>query len=219
MPTEQATKPTHCPNCGAKLPEQPLSLCSYCAMPLGLEAPQAGPGGESPHAGRIARIEEHESYAGIRDTPPPESHAYYKGHTSIFRGRWLVAFGIAVLALGALTSSAGTAFLWSLPALLAYALLGAGVVSIVRGTACCKEAQRLPVLVRPGMIVDRRSDTSIRGWTGDTTYYFTIEFADGVRAEFAYPGRGAHEEPYTTNLPGVAFTRGTQLLAFRHVRV
>ena len=104
-------------------------------------------------------------------------------------------------------------------ALVAYLLVGLGATQVVRGTRRAKEAVRLPLLVRPAMIVDRRSDTSIRGWTGDTTYHFTIEFADGARAEFAYPGRGAHEEPYTTNLPGVAFTRGTQLLVFRHVRV
>ena len=32
-----AERPTHCPNCGLALPEQPLSLCAYCAMPIGLE--------------------------------------------------------------------------------------------------------------------------------------------------------------------------------------
>lgn len=218
MATEQATKRTHCPNCGARLPEQPLSLCSYCAMPLGLDRPATRPGGESPHAARIAKIEEHESFPAIRETAPPESPDYYRGRSDIFRGRWLVAVGIAFGVVGAF-SGEGVSYLWSVPALLAYALIGLGALSIVRGAQRSRSALALPLLVRPGLIVDRRSDTSLRGWGGDTTYYFTIEFADGVRAEFAYPGRGAHEEPYTTNLPGVAFTRGTQLLAFRHVRV
>ncbi len=63
------------------------------------------------------------------------------------------------------------------------------------------------------------SDTSLAGLSGDTVYHFTIEFKDGASAEFSFPGRGAHEEPYVTNLPGVAYTRGTRLLAFRHIRV
>ena len=106
MPTEQATKRTHCPNCGAKLPEQPLSLCAYCAMPLGLDRPETAPGGTSPHAARIAKIEEHESWPEIRDSLPPESPLYYRARADAFRGRWLMALGAAVLAIGGLASTA-----------------------------------------------------------------------------------------------------------------
>ena len=87
------------------------------------------------------------------------------------------------------------------------------------GVAMQAEAVERPLLKRPGLIVDRRSDTSIRGWNGFTTYYFTIEFEDGGAGEFRFPGLGAQEDPYPTNLPGVAYTRGTELLHFRHIRV
>ena len=72
---------------------------------------------------------------------------------------------------------------------------------------------------RAGLILDRRSETEIRGWSGSTCYYFEIEFEGGISGEFAYPGRGASEEPYVNNLPGVAYTRGETLLAFKHIRV
>ena len=82
-----------------------------------------------------------------------------------------------------------------------------------------REAVALPLLKRAGLILDRRSETLLRGWTGSTMYYFKIEFEDGVVGEFAYAGRGAHEDPYVNNLPGVAYTRGPTLLHFKHVRV
>ena len=69
------------------------------------------------------------------------------------------------------------------------------------------------------VIVDRGSTTELQGWGGRTTYSFRIEFEGGIVGEFARPGGGANEEPYVTNLPGVAYTRGQELLAFRHVRV
>lgn len=94
-----------------------------------------------------------------------------------------------------------------------------GVWLILRGRAARKQAIALPLLKRPALILDRRSDTRIRGWGGFTIYYFELEFEDGTRAEFRYPGRGTSEEPYVTNLPGVAFTRGADLLLFKHIRV
>ena len=94
-----------------------------------------------------------------------------------------------------------------------------GAVWIYRGRARKREAVALPLLKRAGLILDRRSETVLRGWTGSTTYYFKIEFEDGVVGEFAYEGRGAQEDPYVNNLPGVAYTRGPTLLHFRHVRV
>ena len=78
---------------------------------------------------------------------------------------------------------------------------------------------KLPLLVRPAIVLDRRSETEMGYWNGRTTYYFTIELEGGIRGEFAYPGRGAQEEPYVNNLPGVAYTRGPTLLHFKHIRV
>ena len=96
---------------------------------------------------------------------------------------------------------------------------GAGIHLGRTGRAMRKDAVALPLLRRAGLIVDRRSETEIRGWGGRTTYYFKVEFEEGIVGEFRYPGLGAQEDPYATNLPGVAYTRGTELLHFRHIRV
>ena len=103
--------------------------------------------------------------------------------------------------------------------IVATGLLALATYLFSQGRTLQKSSISRPLLRRPGLIVDRRSETKIRGWGGRTTYYFKIELEDGVVGEFRYPGLGAREEPYATNLPGVAYTRGEDLLLFRHIRV
>ncbi len=103
--------------------------------------------------------------------------------------------------------------------LVGVGLLAAAVVLRSKGKARQDSAVERPLMKRAALIVDRRSETEISGWSGRTTYYFTVEFEDGGVGEFRFPGLGAQEDPYATNLPGVAYTRGTDLLLFRHVRV
>lgn len=218
MTTTQAPR-THCKNCGMKLPEQPLSLCAYCAMPLDLGADEAPEGSESPNAGRIARISEHASYADTLAWEPPEGPGYWKGLRLAWRGKFLIVVGAVAMLAGKLLGSAEGAFLTSPGFVLGVVLAASGIFFIVRGQGLAKAETAIPLLKRPGLIVDRRSETQIQGMAGSTTYYFTIEFEGGVKGEFTYPGRGSHEEPYPTNLPGVAFTRGPVLIAFKHIRV
>jgi hypothetical protein len=94
-----------------------------------------------------------------------------------------------------------------------------GIWAFIQGRNSMQRAHRFPLLKRPALILDRRSETRIRGWSGDTTYFFKLEFEDGAQGEFNFPGLGPQEDPYATNLPGVAYTRGQELLHFRHVRV
>lgn len=206
-----------CPNCNSKLPDTPVSICPYCVFPLGTEKAEATEGGESPNKGRIVRVREHEKFAAAEATQPPENIEFQRGGQAIFRGKVMLTFaGISVL-LGLITAGATMAmspFTW-----IGVLLAIFGVMWIMQGNTARKNAVSLPMLKRPGLILDRRSDTEIQGWGGFTTYYFEIEFEDGTRAEFRYPGRGSNEEPYVTNLPGVAFTRGTDLLLFKHIRV
>ena len=103
-------------------------------------------------------------------------------------------------------------------------LIGVGLLGLAlwlrsKGKTQQEAAVARPLLKRAALIVDRRSETEISGWTGRTTYYFTVEFEDGGVGEFRFPGLGAQEDPYATNLPGVAYTRGADLLLFRHIRV
>jgi len=96
---------------------------------------------------------------------------------------------------------------------------GLGAWMLRRGIQDLSAGQELPLLTRPALILDRRSLTEIKGWSGRTIYFFKMEFEDGAQGEFSFPGLGPQEDPYATNLPGVAYTRGQELLYFRHVRV
>ncbi|MEM1451738.1 MAG: hypothetical protein AAGI22_21685 [Planctomycetota bacterium] len=207
-----------CPHCGSKLPDIPLSLCPYCASPLETEADKKRL--ESVNASRIRRVGEHDDFPGAQAWDPPESQDWHQGVRRVWWSLPLAIGGVAVLLLFVLPPigrgfDAGGVVL----ALIGIGLVVGGASLRRTGVAMQAEAVERPLLKRPGLIVDRRSDTSIRGWNGFTTYYFTIEFEDGGAGEFRFPGLGAQEDPYPTNLPGVAYTRGTELLHFRHIRV
>lgn len=216
-PNATLSKQTHCPNCGVKLPDQPLSLCAYCAMPLGLDKAAVAGAGPSPNAGRIARVEQHADYAAAMAWDPPEGYTYWQGARRVFHAKSLAVVAVAALLLAALTGE--STFLLRPAAVLGLLAAVASAFLWISGRRLEERATALPLLKRAGMITDRRSDTRLKGWTGSTTYHFTVEFAEGVVGEFSFPGRGSQEEPYVTNLPGVAYTRGTELMAFKHIRV
>jgi hypothetical protein len=215
--TATAARLERCPNCNAKLPETPVSICPYCVFPLGTLQGPVSETGESPNRARIQRVSAHEKFAATEAIDPPENLEFQLGGQAIFRGKVLLTCAAVGVALGAILAGGGLFAHWI--TWLGVLVGIGGVVLIQRGQAARKQAVALPLLKRPGLVVDRRSDTRIKGWGGSTTYYFEIEFEDGTRAEFRYPGRGAQEDPYVNNLPGVAFTRGTDLLLFKHIRV
>lgn len=211
------TRLERCPNCDSKLPDTPVSICPYCVFPLGTAKPEAAEGAESPNRERILRVREHEAYAKTEAIQPPENLDFQRGGQAIFRGKVALSLALIAVALGAVLG--GVALLMHWATWLGILLAVAGVTLIMKGTTGRKKSVQLPLLKRPGLILDRRSETEIKGWSGFTTYYFEIEFEDGTRAEFRYPGRGSNEEPYVNNLPGLAFTRGADLLVFKHIRV
>lgn len=204
-----------CPQCGAKLPDVPVSLCPYCATPLESKADRDARA--SVHAARIGRIRGHKDFGEAMHWSPPESRGHQRGLRLAWWGRRALAVGVvlvAVVAIGGLERVPRSPLTW-----LGVAAVAFGVWATLRGRAEIRESRRFPLLKRPALILDRRSETRIRGWSGETTYYFKLELEDGAQAEFAFPGLGAQDEPYATNLPGVAYTRGQELLHFRHVRV
>ena len=208
---------TECPQCGSKLPDIPVSLCPYCASPLETAADRKRL--ESVNASRIQRVREHEQFAEAEAWSPPESITFHGGARRVW---WSVPTAlVGVLLLVAVIPPIGRGFdLGGIVALLlAAGAFAASVHLLTSGRRMKSEAVAMPLLKRPGLIVDRRSETTIRGWSGTTDYFFKIEFEEGVVGEFRFPGLGAQEDPYATNLPGMAYTRGTELLHFRHIRV
>lgn len=213
----EAPRLERCPTCNAKLPDTPVSLCPYCATPLPAEVAPAAGGTDSPNAGRIERVRAHEDFDAAMGWSPPEAMQHQLGRRRVFHGRTAIVAGS--VAVGFAVGLAGSAFLGHPLTWLGILGLAGGAAAIVHGLRAQRAALTAPLLKRPGIVLDRRSETELRGWGGRTTYYFTVELEGGVVGEFRYPGRGASEDPYVTNLPGVAYTRGSELLSFRHVRV
>ncbi len=209
-----------CKNCGTTLPDRPLSICPYCVMPIQSEGAPAGVDGESPQAARIERVLQHDTYPAALDASPAETPTYWKAKGVVFRGKLLAGFGLALVVLGlGLNLSDPAEVLTSPIAILGVLAAVFGVTRVMRGNAAAAIAVEKPLLKRAGMILDRRSDTAVAGWSGHTVYHFTIEFEGGIVGEFRWEGRGTQEEPYVSNLPGVAYTRGDTLLGFKHIRV
>lgn len=202
-----------CPGCGAKLPDVALSICPYCVTPLGL-APK-GDTEESPYAARIARLLAHETLSAVASSTPAEGPDFVRGGQVIFRGKLTISIGCLMLASTLIT---GAEVLSTLP-VIGLAVILAGIVLMVQGKGVRTTALSNEMLSRPGVIIDRRSEITLEGMGGSTTYFFEIEFEGGLRGEFRWPGRGNNAEPYPSNLPGVAFTRGIELVHFQHIRV
>lgn len=213
----QTARQANCPTCGAKLPDRPFSLCPYCAAPLELGGRAGGDDGESPNAGRIAKVEASDKFAGVIEMTPAESLAHHRATLHIRRGRALSLVGLLAVGLGSFLLEAP--LYAQAPGLLGTALVFWGLSKVIKGRKACAEATKWPLLKRAAMIRERRSETNLEGMGGHTIYYFEIEFGDGTVVEFAYPGNGSGEDLYTNGLTGVAFTRGQQLLLFQQVRV
>jgi hypothetical protein len=208
-------RPTHCPTCGVKLPDIPISLCSYCATPV-IIAGQKETDGVSPNAGRIAKIAVHKTYDEMLGHHAQETPDYFTGGRFSWHGRNFVILALVLLGLGFVLSASTYLLPWSA---FAVVCLIVGVVMIVKGMGLRALSLADPIAKRPGMIVDRRSETVVNGWNGSTSYFFTVEFEDGSVGEYNFSGRGATEDPYPTGLTGLAFLRGTNLLEFKHIRV
>src|SRR4051794_36353829 len=67
--TTEAPVRTHCPNCGARLARQDLSLCAYCATPLQLDAK---PAVDDETVRRLQRLREHAAWPQASALTPSE---------------------------------------------------------------------------------------------------------------------------------------------------
>ncbi len=221
MTTKTEDVARQCPACGAKITRPELSLCSYCGSPIDLlskEAPKKD-GEESVTMRRLAKMAEHKLYAPAMAWDPPESASVRAAQTGRRRGLALFVVGLLLALLTFTRASEG----WNLPNVLA--LVGAGAMAVVgslralQGTRRIAEGLTLPLMKRPALVKDRRSETAIHGSKGFTVYTFTLEFDDGSVGDFRFPGRGTSYDPMAQGATGIAFTRGADLLAFKPIRV
>lgn len=209
--TETSAAPRRCSNCQAQLPDTPVSICPYCVMPVGdgTEAEQK----ESKNTPRLVKVRESDAFAEAPAIAPPESPTFQRGALLTSWAWTLVTYGTAWLTTDWLLKSVD---LWSIP--LGGFVVLLGVIHYVRGMRFRRQATRQELLCRPAVILSRRSEVELRGFSGSTTYFFELELEDGVIAEFSYAGRGPNADVYTNNLSGIAYTRGSTLLDFKQVR-
>lgn len=214
MSTSTEEAPTICPGCGAKIPRRGLSMCPYCITPLS--------GGTqtdtSPVAERLAHMEAKPGFAEALERTPEEGVEWQRGASQRIVGQLLCFVGIGFLALYAIFG--GPEYdLVSFNLLTGCVLVIAGALRFLRGKSRMAAATTKPMLKRAALLHERRSVTEVQGGRGETVYHYDIEFGDGVRGEFRYPGRGASEEPWPNGATGVAYTRGDELIDFERVRV
>lgn len=207
---------THCPTCGAKLARQDMSNCPYCSTPFALVEAKAAQAGPSPFQERLQRMAEKEEFQEGLRWSPPESEDWYRERRRGRGGAILAVIGAAALGQG---FRAGAEWFAKPSFWIGIAAMGVGVLLALRAARRRRELTRLPLLKRPAIIHDRRSTTEMVGSRGETVYYFTMEFADGSSGEFRFPGRGPSFDLYTNGVTGLAYTRGTELLSLRRIRV
>lgn len=203
---------THCPNCGAKLARPDLSLCAYCATPLQL-------GGKVETARdetllRLKRLRENPQFETLSNWTPSD-HEYLDAARRQ-RGFAAVWFGVA-LALGLVSwarAGSGGDFIWYG---LTVAALVVMLVFLARGAAIQRTDSGKPMLRRPAIVIERRSETVVVARGNPTVYFFSLRFDDGSEGEFRWPGQGTLYEPLTNGMTGIAFTRGARLVEFRRL--
>jgi hypothetical protein len=210
MSTEAAPV-TICPNCEARIPKQGMSLCPYCAFPLG-KASDASGEDRSPIVKRLQAMEEKPEFEAALAEVSPWTPEYTQAANRQMHARVLLALGVVVIALASVLGGGDLLSPWTV---LGGALFVVGLVWLLRATALRKRLASTKVLARSAYIVRRRSESDMKG---PVTYFYELQFGDGSEGEFAYPGRGASEDPYTNGMTGVAFTRGTELLHMERVR-
>ena len=212
-PSPDAQAVLNCPTCGAKRTRPDSTLCAYCATPFDLVSGNgAAEGGESPNRERLERMKDHQGFAEAAEWVPLESAEYQRLEATAQRGRQVAVLGLVVAGLVAWWASP----LWAVVPALA---LVWGLVGLVRARAGMARILALPLLKRPAIVLDRRSETAMGFWAGTTVYYFDLEFVDGSGGEFRWPGRGIDHQPLVVGATGLAFTRGETLLGFRSLRV
>ena len=204
---------THCPNCNAKLHRQDLSLCAYCATPLSLGGKIDRPNDETIR--RLERLREKPEYAAAIGAKPfdPDVLAAMNRATS---SAWALLL-IAVVA-GAAVVFAGGAFSWSSPLVIVPLAVGVVALALFARAASLRSRERaLPLVRRPALVTDRRSETAAKGGRAATVYFFTMRFDDGSEGEFHWSGQGTMNEPLTPGVTGIAYTRSMKLVEFKRL--
>ena len=214
MEAAQTKQRTNCSVCGSKIVRQDMPYCIYCGNNFAMmDGSATDKRKETRNMARLAKMPEHEDFSAAIERDRGEGPEFDRWKRGARSGRNLIVIG------GAL---AGAAIMleWSIGiTAIGAVLIATGLYRFVRNSKQQSVRLKMPLMKRPCVVTDRRSETEMEFTAGITTYFFTLEFDDGNEAEFRFPGRGYHTEPLSKGITGIAHTRGTELVEFEQVRV
>ena len=203
---------THCPNCVAKLKRPDLSLCAYCATPLQLGGKDVS--GRDETVLRLRRLREKPEFAALSVWTPSDPEVLVRVRKQRTLAAVFFAVGLATGLVGWARHGADGELVWNVAT---GAWLVVAIALLARSSVLLKTASARPMLRRPAIVVERRSETAMTQRDKPTVYYFTLRFDDGSEGEFRWPGQGTLYEPMANGMTGVAYTRGDQLVEFRRL--
>lgn len=210
MATEAPTK-TNCPNCGARLARQDLSLCAYCATPLQIGAKSAPASDETTL--RLQRLREHAAWPQAMTWTPIEPDILDR--TSRAKSIATLLFFLAAISVAIGIWRGAT---WNGPWMIAATVMATTAIALVLSASVARSRAHVrPMLRRPALVVSRGSKTLAKGSRGATTYYFLLRFDDGSEGEFSWRGQGTAIEPHPNGTTGIAYTRGERLIELRRL--
>ena len=221
MATQTAPK-TECPTCGAKITRPELSLCSYCASPLGIGEELKG--ADEATLARLGRMSEHKDYAEAMtweaneyDDAPGAARGRKHGVAILFVGGALAVGGL----LGTLALSGQGIGATLLNALVVLGVLVAafGGWLVWRGKTALERVRKQKLEKRAAVVINRRSVTDPTALGAQTVYFFSLQFEDGTSGEYSFIGRGGNFEVPANGTTGLACTRGARLLELLRLRV
>lgn len=214
MEAAQTKQRTNCSVCGSKIVRQDMVYCIYCGNNFAMmEGSATTDRKETRNMVRLAKMPEHEDYSSAIERDRGEGPEF---------DRWIRAAkaGRNLIIVGGVLAGAAILLEWPLAiTAIGIILIGAGLFRFMQNTKLRSDRLKMPLMKRPCVVTDRRSETNMVFMAGITTYFFTLEFDDGNEAEFRFPGRGYHTEPLSKGITGIAHTRGTELVEFEQVRV
>lgn len=163
---------------------------------------------------RLAKIREHKDFAEAMQHVPPAEEDLDRAAGRVRLGMIGAGLGLVFLVLGALGTIAT-----GLGIALGVIGLAVGGHFLYHGWKLRKATLVHPLVRACTLVADRRSETTPTWLGGRTLYFFALQLEDGTSGEYRYPGRGTQDDLLVKGQTGVAFLRGSTLLAWKNIRV